>query len=117
MAIKWIDQIGEFEVVRREIPRQNGAPYFLNSSTLIGVLHTTESATVNSAWNALNAAHSAPHFIVGEGQIVQCRPLNAQGAALRPGNDNSANVHAQIQVEMVGKSKEVLWLPGEKTLK
>lgn len=116
MAIEWVNTIGQFNVERREIPRPQGKPYLLNSSTLIGILHTTEGTTVNGAWNVLNEKHSAPHFIAGEGRIVQCRPLNVQGAALVPGPDNTANVHAQIQIEMVAKSNQSLWLPANDTL-
>lgn len=116
MPITWINKIGTFEVERREIPRPDGKKYFLNSSTLIGVLHTTECATVEQSWQVLNQKFSAPHFITGENRIIQCRPLNVQGAALRSGNDNTANVHAQIQIEMVAKSKQTLWLPVAGTL-
>jgi hypothetical protein len=116
MDITWVDKIQTFKVERREIPRPNGKSYFLNSSTLIGVLHTTEGTTVEGAWNTLNEKFSPPHFITGQGKIVQCRPLNVQGAALRPGIGNTANVHAQIQIEMVAKSKKELWLPKAETL-
>ncbi len=117
MSITWVDKIQTFNVERREIPRPGGKPYFLNSSTLIGILHTTEGTTTDGAWNALNDKSSAPHFIAGQGRIIQCRPLNVQGSALRSGHDNTANVNAQIQIEMVGQSKETLWLPVDGTLK
>lgn len=116
MEITWVDRIHTYKVERHEIPRRDGKPYYLNSSTLIGVLHTTEGTTVDGAWNSLSKDYIAPHFIAGEGRIVQCRPLNVQGSALRSGNANTANVHAQIQIEMVAKSKETLWLPKERTL-
>src|SRR5215210_5170029 len=109
MDVTWVDKIHTFDVEKREIPRPNGKPYFLNSSTLIGVLHTTEGSTVKGAWNTLSQKSVAPHFIAGEGKIVQCRPLNVQGSALRSGSANTANVHAQIQIEMVGMSQEKLW--------
>lgn len=112
----WIPSIHTFPVEHREIPRPHGKPYFLNGHTQIGVLHTTEGTTVDGAWSTLSAASSAPHFITGQQRIVQCRPVNVQGAALRSGNGNTANVHAQIQIEMVGKSKETLWMPGPGTL-
>jgi hypothetical protein len=116
MAIEWVDKIGKFKVERREIPRLGGKPYFLNSSTIIGVLHTTEIQGVENSWELLNERHSAPHFVTGEGRILQCRTLNVQGATLAPGNGNTANVHAQIQIEMVANSKEELWLPESGTL-
>jgi hypothetical protein len=93
MDFTWVDKIQTFKVERREIPRPNGKSYYLNSSTLIGVLHTTEGTTVEGACDTLNEKFSAPHFIAGEGKIVQCRPLNAQGSALRSGMGNTANVH------------------------
>ena len=114
--IRWLTSIGDYQVQKHEIPRSGGKPYYLNGSTLIGVLHTTEGSSVQAALTALSDAADAPHFVVGEGKIVQCRPLNVQGAALRPGNDNSANVHAQIQIEMVAMSQQKLWLPGAPTL-
>ncbi|MEO7323745.1 MAG: hypothetical protein ABIW82_02855 [Dokdonella sp.] len=116
MNITWVDRIGTYDVVRREIPRPEGKPYYLNSSTLIGVLHTTEGNTVASAWSTLNASSSAPHFILGQNSIVQCRPLNVQGAGLRSNNANVANVHAQIQLELVGSSRTSLWMPVAGTL-
>jgi hypothetical protein len=116
MSIDWVDTIHTFAVEKKEIPRPQGKPYFLNSSTLIGVLHTTEGTTVSGAWSTLSAASSAPHFIAGEGRIVQCRPLNVQGSALRSNQNNTANVNAQIQIEMVAKSKESLWMPVDGTL-
>ena len=42
MDITWVGEIQNFEVERRKIPRTGGKSYYLNSSTLIGVLHTTE---------------------------------------------------------------------------
>ena len=116
MDIEWVDQLGEYEVTHWEIPRPGNKPYYYNSSTQIGVLHTTEGSTVKGAWNTLNKSNSGPHFIAGEYSIVQCRPLNVQGAALRPGNNNTANVHSQIQIELVGFSQTELWLPEDSTL-
>src|ERR1043166_89435 len=101
MEIKWVDQIGDFTVEQKEIPRSHGRPYFLNATTLIGVLHTTEGSGIDSAWSTLNKNVDPPHFITGQNRIIQCRPLNVQAASLRPGNGNTANVHAQIQIEMV----------------
>lgn len=114
--IDWLDNIHGFKVEKKEIPRPNKARYFANSSTLIGVLHTTEGSTVNGAWSSLNSNNVAPHFIIGEGRIVQCRPLTVQASALRSNSPHNPNVHAQIQIEMVGHSKQTLWLPDEGTL-
>jgi hypothetical protein len=114
--LRWLTRIGDYEVIRREIPRPGGKPYYLNGSTLIGVLHTTEGDTVEAAWRTLRQQHAAPHFIAGENTIVQCRPLNVQASTLRPGRNNTANVHAQVQVEMVARSRQKLWLPKPATL-
>jgi len=116
MEPDWIKKIDKFEVEREEIPRPNQKPYLLNASSLIGILHTTEISTVDKTWKALSAKSVAPHFICGESRIVQCRPLSVQGSALRPGPKNSANVHAQVQIEMVAFSKQKLWLPDDGTL-
>jgi hypothetical protein len=113
---QWIDRIGDFPVEHREIKRPGNKPYYINSHTMIGVLHTTEGDTVNGAWTTLNASHSAPHFIAGEGRIVQCRPLTAQGAALKNTSPWYANAQASIQIEIVGRSRQTLWLPPESSL-
>ena len=47
--LRWLKRIGDYDVIRREIPRPGGKPYYLNGSTLIGVLHTTEGDTVEAA--------------------------------------------------------------------
>ncbi len=39
-----------------------------------------------------------------------------QASTLRPGRNNTANVHAQIQIEMVARSRQGLWLPKAATL-
>lgn len=109
----WVDQIGNFTVERKEIPRPGNAPYFNNSHTMIGVLHTTESDTVKSAFNTLLAKHSAPHFIAGEGRILQCRPITKQAAALKPSSSYNPNTDAALQIEMVGRSKQSLWTPAD----
>ena len=116
-ASGWVDQIGDFEVERAEIKRPQNRPYFNNSHTMIGVMHTTESGTVQSAFNALSSSHSAPHFIAGEGRILQCRPINVQGAALRSTNQYNPNTDAACQIEMVGFSQQTLWLPPDGSLR
>ena len=113
----WISRIGNFVVERKEIPRPANRPYFNNSHTMVGVLHTTESDTVGSAFTTLAAKHSAPHFIAGEGRILQCRPVTKQAAALRPSPAYNPNTDAAIQIEMVGRSKQQLWMPAEGSLR
>jgi hypothetical protein len=109
----WVSRIGDFEVVRKEIKRPGNKPYFNNSHTMVGVLHTTEGSTVDGAFSTLAASHSAPHFIIGQNRILQCRPLTAQAAALKAG----ANTHAALQIELVAKSQETLWMPAEGSLR
>ena len=113
----WLDHIGEFTVERAEIPRPGNRPYFNNSHTMIGVLHTTESNDVQSALNTLRQKHSAPHFIAGENRILQCRPITKQGAALKPSKQYNPNTDAACQIEMVAKSKQSLWMPADSSLK
>jgi hypothetical protein len=112
----WIDTIGHFQVERKEIPRPGNRSYFNNSHTRIGVLHTTESGSVQSAFQTLNQKHSAPHFIAGENRILQCRPVTKQAAALLSTSQYNPNTDAALQIEMVGFSKQSLWLPPESSL-
>lgn len=116
-----LDKIFDFSVEQREIPRPGGKKFFFNSHTQIGVLHTTENAAIESSFNALKGQFSAPHFIAGEGRIIQCRPITAQGSALRGDGPCFANAQAAIQIEMVGFTGGSLgstdsWIPKEETL-
>lgn len=109
---EWVENIYDYQVEIDEITRPGDRPYLPNQATSKGVLHTTEGSTIASAFSTLNAKKIAPHFIIGQGRIVQTRPLNAQASALRdPGNRD-----ARIQIEMVGFSKQTLWLPEPATL-
>jgi hypothetical protein len=100
---KWVSQIGKYPVERHEITRAQGKPYYLNTHTQIGVLHTTEGYGMQGVWNTLKnhpSGPSAPHLILGvNGEIWQCRPFDAQAAALRGGY---ANANAALQIEMEG---------------
>jgi hypothetical protein len=110
-------------IIKNEIRRPAGKSYIPMEMTGVGVLHTTEGQTVASAFAALSARYSAPHFIVGENKIIACRPLGVQGAALvDPGNRR-----AFVQIEMVGftggmpdlkveDQARASWLPVESTL-
>jgi hypothetical protein len=111
----WINgDVFGFKVERREIPRSGGKSYYPNAGNGTGVLHTTEGGTIEGAWATLSGNHDAPHVICGQSRIIQCRPLNVQGAALHAGPHNNNN--GPIQIEMVGHSQEALWLPDEGTL-
>ena len=124
MAIDFPDKIFGFKVEKRVIPRKGGAKFMFNSHTQIGVLHTTEDPSIESAFKTLKANHSAPHFIVGEGRIIQCRSLTVQAAALVGNAPCFANAQASIQIEMAaftGGGKDTstttdVWLPKDKVL-
>jgi hypothetical protein len=109
----WVARIGDFNVERKEIKRPGNKPYFNNSHTMIGVLHTTEGDTVAGAFTTLNASRSAPHFIIGQGRIMQNRPITVQAAALKAGG----NTHAALQIELVARSQQTLWLPSDGSLR
>lgn len=126
MITDWPAKIFDYEVERREIPRKGGKPYYAIAHSQIGVLHTTEGNTVNAAWNTLSAHNSAPHFIVGDNRIIQCRPLSKQAAALHGNPPFNANTNAAIQIEMVGftggnanfaKHAYDPWIPADEVLK
>ncbi|MBD0369266.1 MAG: peptidoglycan-binding domain-containing protein [Pyrinomonadaceae bacterium] len=126
MITDWPAQILNYEVERKEIKRPGGKPYFASAHSQIGVLHTTEGNSVKAAWNTLSAHNSAPHFIVGENRIVQCRPLSKQAAALHGSPPFNANTNAALQIEMVGftggspdfnKHAYDLWIPADDVLK
>lgn len=103
----WIDQIGPFDVQRMEGPRPGGQAYLeLNENTTKRVIwHTTEGNTVVGAVARLREQFSAPHFVIGEGRIVQMRPLWAQAATVRGDNSRA------WQVEVVEHSQTTLWMP------
>jgi hypothetical protein len=123
-VVEFPAKIFGFKVEKRLIPRPGGQKLFFNSHTQIGVLHTTESSSLEASFKELNKNHSAPHFIVGDGRIIQCRPLNRQGAALKGNGPCFANAEASIQIEMVGftgggkdsKTTTDLWLPKDGVL-
>lgn len=124
MAIEFPTKIFGFKVEKRVIPRKGGKKFLFNSHTQIGVLHTTEDPSVESSFKTLNKKFSAPHFIVGEGRIIQCRSLTHQGAALVGNGPIFANAQASIQIEMATftggsndpKKTTELWLPKEDVL-
>jgi hypothetical protein len=122
MAIEFPDKIFDFKVEKRVIPRPGGKSFMFNSHTQIGVLHTTENPSVEGSFKTLKQSHSAPHFIVGEGRIIQCRSLTHQGAALVGNKPVFANAQASVQIEMAaftggGKDSTTdVWLPKEGVL-
>ncbi len=126
MITDWPAKIFDYEVERKEIPRKNNKPYYATAHTQIGVLHTTEGSTVSDAWAALSSKHEPSHFIVGEGRIVQCRPLTKQASSLHGDPPFYANANAALQIEMVGftggnpnfnKHAYDSWIPADDVLK
>jgi hypothetical protein len=124
MAIEFPDKIFGFRVEKRLIPRPGGRRFLFNSHTQIGVLHTTEDPSVNGSFRTLREQNSAPHFIVGEGRIIQCRSLTHQGAALKGNAPCFANAQASVQIEMAaftggGNNTDTttnLWIPKDDVL-
>ena len=111
----WIDFAFGFKIERKEIKRPGNEAYLPRADSRIGVLHTTEIDGVDQSWDLLNQSASAPHFVTGEGRIVQCRPLSVQGAALRTNSPHTPNKYP-IQIEQVAMTRGTLWLPDEGTL-
>jgi hypothetical protein len=110
----WLDQAGSFSISHiGGIPHYN-TPVKL-SAPRAGVLHTTELIWSKSL--AIFRSHFAPHFMVGyddeskEVRIAQLVQVGTIGAALKAHNNK-----ALVQIEMIGFSKSVPWLPDDKTL-
>jgi len=118
-----LDSVFGFAVEQRDIPRKGGQPFIPISRTQIGVLHTTENGSLESSFKSLRDQFSAPHFVIGEGRIIQCRPLTAQGSALHGDAPCRAN-QAAVQIEMAaftggghdGSTTTNLWLPKDDVL-
>ncbi|HKV40470.1 MAG TPA: hypothetical protein VJX67_14750 [Blastocatellia bacterium] len=114
----WVTQeVFGFKVEIKEIRRPDGQDYLPTLATGVGVLHTTEIPSVEETWHLLNDKYSPPHFITGESRIIQCRPLGAQGAALRTNAPHAPNAEAQVQIEQVAFSRRSPWLPDLPTLR
>lgn len=109
----WLESVFGYQAERSPIPRPSNKPLIPINPTAIGVLHTTEGKTVDSALAQFRMRLDPPHFCVGENRIVQTRPLNFQAAALH----DPANRDAYVQIEIVAFSQTTLWLPGDPSLK
>src|SRR5262245_27628073 len=85
-SMNWIDgkDLFGFVVEKNEISRSGGRPYAPHTKGKLNlVLHTTEGPTVKNALNTFaSEPNNASHFVVGEGRIIQLRPLDAQAGAL-----------------------------------
>ena len=115
MAIKpWLDQAGKFPV-----EHIGGIPHFNEAVPLgaprTGILHTTEGGWAGSL--AVFQQHFAPHFMLGfdaqaqKVRIAQLVQVGTMGAAIKAHNNQ-----ALVQIEMIGFSKELPWLPDADTL-
>jgi hypothetical protein len=111
----WITEMYGTKVEHYPMPRPGNAPYYRASLTGIGVLHTTENDSVNGVLPYLKSIYSAPLFVTGEDRIVQCRPIWAQGAALRTNSPSYPNMYARVQIEQVAHSQAKLWQPPDST--
>lgn len=93
--MEWVAEIGGLKVVRDPVPGGTRGGLVKAPSFCI---HTTEGSTLEGARATIHQTGYAPHFTVGEGKIVQQRPLDTTGSALRAHNDRF------WQVECVGFS-------------
>lgn len=110
----WLDYADKFPIIHI-----GGIPHFNEAVDLgaprTGVLHTTEGGWAGSL--AIFKRHYAPHFMLGfnadaqKVQIAQLVQVGTIGAALK-----SHNNLAIVQIEMIGFSKENLWLPDDETV-
>lgn len=110
----WLTQAGKFPV-----EHIGGIPHYNDSVDLgaprTGVLHTTEGGWVGSL--AVFKQHYAPHFMLGfdadaqKVRIAQLVQVGTIGAAIK-----ARNRAVIVQIEMIGCSKETLWLPDPETL-
>jgi hypothetical protein len=110
----WLDQAGKYPIAHI-----GGIPHF-NQGVLLGaprtgVLHTTEGGWAGSL--AIFKQHYAPHFMLGYDadaqrvRIAQLVQIGTIGAALKAHNNQ-----AIVQIEMIGFSKQMPWLPDDETL-
>ncbi len=109
----WLTKAGKFD-----IEHIGGIPHFNQAVDLnaprAGILHTTEGGWAGSL--SIFKQRYAPHFMLGycadqrKVRIVQLVQIGTIGAALR-----THNWLAIVQVEMIGYSKEQLWMPDDET--
>ena len=111
----WLDgqTIYGVTVEKHELPRPNGKLYrVMPTIGGIFVVHTTQGANITGAMSTLALHGSSPHFLGGEGRLIQCRPIGVQGSSLR----GAENQYPVIQIECVGFSKLKPYLLDEPTL-
>lgn len=107
-----LDKAGKFTVEQIPCPHFNQAAYL--NTPRSAVLHTTEGGWTGSL--AVFKQKFAPHFLLGfdavekKTRIAQLVQIGTIGAALE-----THNWLALVQVEVIGYSKEQLWMPDEET--
>jgi hypothetical protein len=111
------------KVVQRPIGRSGGRPLVPFAQPYgSGVLHTTEGWGLEAAYSTLAKKFCPSTFLVGDGQIVQMRPLGVQAAALLD-TPQHPNQFPAVQVEIVGytggslKTNTASWMPPESSLR
>lgn len=104
----WLNTVGKYAVEHVPCPHFSEAVNLASART--GVLHTTEGSTADGALGVFRQ-HFAPQFLVGAGRIIQMVQVGTIGAALVHHNPDTV-----VQIEVVGFSKQELWLPDEETL-
>lgn len=89
--MSWVYKIGPYPVRKVRI----GMGYQIDAQPSV-CLHTTEGSTLAGAVGTITNTSYAPHFTVGDNEIVQMRSLDETGSALRAHNNHF------IQIEAVG---------------
>lgn len=98
-------------VEKNEVKRPGGESYLvLHEDSKLGNLHTSEGSTIDGLIATLKAKGFAGQWCVGQGRIVQTRPVWAQGSLLLGGS--ATNAPMRMEVEQVGFTKTTgVWTP------
>jgi hypothetical protein len=113
MQTGWLAQAGPYKI--EHVPCPDYAGDVDTSAPAKGVLHTTEGGWDGSL--GVFRQHYAPHFMVGPGRIAQLLPLGRAAAALEhPAGSIPTNGVVRAQIEIVGHSSHLRWVPDAKTL-
>lgn len=112
-----------YDVEKRYIPRPGNKPFIplTDQARRKSCAHTTEGASgtdpddIDDAWDWMSSQGFGPHFLAGEGRIIQCRPLYAQASTLKTPEAGGyyPNAYFICQVEQVANSKfdDHPWMP------
>jgi N-acetylmuramoyl-L-alanine amidase len=111
----WLTRAGTVRVEKRPCPAPGER--IDRSRPRTGVVHTTEG-NWESALGEFEQ-HFAPHFLLGRDQTGTCRiaqliPLGQMAASLlNPAGGVETNRWAVAQIEVVGMSSTIPWLPAD----